>query len=95
MMVHNASVWSSIDIYCTMFVMSRPGVQIDWQCPLSGVHSIMMINSDQPGEGGGAPRPTSFTQSSLTGKVVVYAPAERADTVLLFLLYPFLLCGLD
>jgi hypothetical protein len=25
--------------------------------------------------------------------VVVYASAERADTLLLFLLYPFLLCG--
>ncbi len=26
-------------------------------------------------------------------KVVVYAPAERADTLLLFLIYPLLLCG--
>jgi hypothetical protein len=23
----------------------------------------------------------------------MYAPAERADTLILFLLYPFLLCG--
>jgi hypothetical protein len=28
-----------------------------------------------------------------SSKVVVYAPAERADTLHLFLLYPFLLCG--
>jgi hypothetical protein len=28
-------------------------------------------------------------------KVVVYAPAEWAETLLLFLLYPFLLCGFD
>jgi hypothetical protein len=26
---------------------------IGWQCPLSGVHSIMMVNSAQPGEYGG------------------------------------------
>ncbi len=28
-------------------------VQIDWQWPLSGIHSIMMVNSAQRGEGGG------------------------------------------
>jgi hypothetical protein len=28
-------------------------VKIDWQWPLSGVHSIMMVNSAKPGEGGG------------------------------------------
>jgi hypothetical protein len=27
------------------------------------------------------------------GKVVVYAPGKREDTLLLFLLYPFVLCG--
>jgi hypothetical protein len=26
-------------------------VQIDWQWPLSGVHSIVMVNSAQPGAG--------------------------------------------
>jgi hypothetical protein len=30
---------------------------------------------------------------SITGKVMVYAPAERADTLHPFLLFPFLLCG--
>jgi hypothetical protein len=30
---------------------------------------------------------------TITSKVVVYAPAETADTLTLFLLYPFLLCG--
>ncbi len=34
-----------------------------------------------------------LSTSTITSKVVVYAPAERADTLLLFLLYPFLLCG--
>jgi hypothetical protein len=33
-------------------------------------------------EGGGAPaRPPSFTIVTITYKVAVYAPAERADTV--------------
>jgi hypothetical protein len=30
---------------------------------------------------------------TITSQVVLYAQAERADTILLFLLYPFLLCG--
>ncbi len=34
-------------------------VQIDWLWPLSGVHSIMMVNSAHPGVGGGA-RPPPF-----------------------------------
>ncbi len=38
--------------------------------------------------------PTPSTLSTFTSKVVVvYAPAEKVDTLLLFLLYPFLLCG--
>ena len=56
--------------------------------PLSGVHSIMLEKLAQPGEGGGARSPT-FTISTITCKVVVYAPAERADTLPLFLLYPY------
>ncbi len=34
-----------------------------------------------------------FLLSTITSKVVVYALPERADTFLLFLLYPFFLCG--
>jgi hypothetical protein len=49
----------------------------------------MREKSAQPGEGGDA-RPPPFTISILTYKVVVYAPAERADTLLLFLLYPYM-----
>jgi hypothetical protein len=68
-------------------------VHAEWQRPLSGVHSIMMEKLAQAGEGGGVhahppPRPT-FTISTITSKVVVYAPAERADTLPLFLLYPY------
>ncbi len=32
---------------------------------------------------------------AITSKVVVYKPAERAEKIYLFLLYPFLLCGID
>ncbi len=40
--------------------------------------------------GGGGASPPPFIISTITYKVVVYAPAERADTLLLFLLYPSL-----
>jgi hypothetical protein len=40
--------------------------------------------------GGGGARPPSFSISTITYKVVVYATAERADTLLLFLLYPYM-----
>jgi hypothetical protein len=49
----------------------------------------MMVKLAQPGEGGGAGHPP-FTLSTITSKVVVYAPAERADTLPLFLLYPYM-----
>jgi hypothetical protein len=43
----------------------------------------------QPGEGRGARLPP-FTISTITYKVEVYAPAERARTLPLFLLYPYM-----
>jgi hypothetical protein len=43
-------------------------------------------------KGWGAP-PPPFTISTITYEVVAYAPAERADTIPLFLLYPY--CGDD
>ncbi len=46
----------------------------------NGVHSIMMVN--KPGLMGGG-----CTISTITYKVVVYVPAERADTLPIFLLY--------
>ncbi len=49
----------------------------------------MMVKSAQPGEGGGARHPP-FTLSTIISQVVVYAPAERADTLSLFLLYPYM-----
>ncbi len=55
--------------------------------------SIMMKKSAQPGEGGGGgggSRPPPFTPFTITYKVLVYAPAEIADTHPLFLLYPYM-----
>ncbi len=38
----------------------------------------------------GGARPPPFTISTITYKVAVYAPAERADTLPLFLLYSYM-----
>ncbi len=42
--------------------------------------------------GGGGARPAPFTQATITYKVAVYAPAERADTLILFNLWPYTVC---
>ncbi len=41
------------------------------------------------GGGGGGARPPHFTISTIKYKVVVHAPAERANTLPLLLLYPY------
>ncbi len=46
----------------------------------NGVHSIMMEKSALVGESWGA-RPPPLTLFTITYKVAVYAPAERADTL--------------
>ncbi len=38
----------------------------------------------------GVARPPSFTICTIPSKVVEYTPAERSDTLLLFLLYPYM-----
>ncbi len=48
----------------------------------------MMEKSAQPGVGGSA-SPPPLTISTITYKVVVYAPAERTDTLPIFLLHPY------
>ncbi len=61
-------------------------ISTEWQRPLSGVHSIIPF---QAGEGGGCKPTPPFALFTITYKVVVYAPSERADTPPpLFLLYP-------
>ncbi len=67
---------------------------LDWQWPLSGVHSIMTVNSAQPGGGGGctsSPLHSIYHHeqscsvfSSLEGRYTPISP-----------LYPFLLSGVE
>jgi hypothetical protein len=49
----------------------------------------MRVKSAKAGESGGE-RPPPFTISTIMYKVGVYAPAERADTLPPFLLYPYM-----
>ncbi len=81
-------LWFHFSFSLPIVYITDERVQIDWQWLLCGVHSIMMVNSAQPDAGRGC-TPSPFHS---TCKVVVYAPAERADTLLLFLINPFLLC---
>ncbi len=62
------------------------------QRPLSDVHSIMMEKLAQAGAGGCAPSSPS-TIFTIKYKVAVYAPAERADTLPLFHVYSYVVCG--
>jgi hypothetical protein len=57
--------------------------------PTSDLHSIMMEKSALAGEVGSGRAPP-FIISTIKYKVVVYAPAEREKTLLLFLLYPYM-----
>ncbi len=74
----------------------RFGVFVDiWsmQRPLSVVHSITMEKFAHEARCGGGGCPTPFTISTITRKAAVYAPDKRADTLPLFHLYPYVLCG--
>ncbi len=52
---------------------------------LSGVHAVMRVKLVLAGEGGGCTaRPPPLIPFTLTSKVAVYAPAEWADTLILF-----------
>jgi hypothetical protein len=50
------------------------------------------LANDGEGGGGGGARPPFFTIVTITYKVAVYTPADRADTFPLFHLYPYVLC---
>jgi hypothetical protein len=67
----------------------RVPVHTEWTLQNTGIHSSMMEKSALAGEGWDA-RPPPFTPVTITYKVAVYAPAERADTctLTLFHLYP-------
>ncbi len=74
---------------CILWYTVNPTEHKEWQWLLSGVHSIMMEKNFQAGEGGGGgARPPPFTVSTITYKVGMYAPAERVDSLPLFILYP-------
>ncbi len=51
---------------------------------------IIGPQSTQNGNGLSDARPPPFTISTITYKVVMHAPAERADTLLLYLLYNYM-----
>jgi hypothetical protein len=55
-------------------------VHTEWRLPISGVHPILMEKSALAVEGGGC-TPTPFHPITITYKVAVYAPAERADEI--------------
>jgi hypothetical protein len=67
------------------FLEDLPTDYTEWQRLLTGLHSIMMEKLAQ-----------AFTISTITYKVVVYAPAERADTSIppISTLSHIVLCGL-
>ncbi len=62
-------------------------VHSEWRWQISGVHPIWMEKSALVGEGRGC-TPTPFHPFTITYKVAGYAPAERADTLPVFHLYP-------
>ncbi len=70
-----------------MVYKHRVHTERHWAFP--GVLSITMVKSAQPGEGG-VEIPPPFTLSAITSKALVYAPAERADILPLFLIYPYM-----
>jgi hypothetical protein len=49
-----------------------------------------LAQSGNGGGGGGCTPTPPFTVTTITYKVLVYAPAERASTLPLFLLYPYM-----
>ncbi len=72
-------------VHCTMLVAGRSYHRVN-----RVAMATIRVKSAQAGEGGGSRRPPLFTISTITYKVVVFAPAERADTLPLFILYPYM-----
>jgi hypothetical protein len=75
--------------------MALPTEYTEWQWPLSGVLSIMRVKSAQAGGGGGCmPTPFHYIYHHVQNYIALYAPAERADTLPLFFLYPYMYSAL-
>ncbi len=77
-------------VHNSIIVSLHHRVHTEWQWPRSGVLSITMEKLAQPGVGGGC-TPTPFHNIyHRVQKIVVHAPAKRADTLPIFLLYPYM-----
>jgi hypothetical protein len=88
-MFHISSSCVLQNLFGKLFVVDETTEYTEWQWPLSGIHSIMIEKSALVVRVGGA-RSTPFTISTIIYKVVVYTPDEKADTLPLFLLYPYM-----
>jgi hypothetical protein len=82
----HAHLLSRTKLQCTLQLRGHVHhiVHTEWRLLISGVHPIMMEKSALAGEGGKC-TPTPFQPITITYKVGMYAPAERADTLPLFL----------
>ncbi len=78
---------SLIFLFCFVKIRAHHRVHTEWQRPLFCGH---WKNQPMLGRVGGE-RSSPFTP--ITYKIAVKAPAERADTLHLFHLYPYVLCG--
>jgi hypothetical protein len=81
-------------LYCTFTKIFAPGCtyrvhRVAMTTFLRTVHHTVMVKLAQPGEGGGCTPSPFHSIYNITSKVVVYAPAEMADTLPLFLLYTY------
>jgi hypothetical protein len=69
-------------------------IRTEWQWPLSGVHSITMEKSAQPGEGGGARQPPFTISTGHHGQSCgVRSSWEGRYTPLISTLHLHVLCG--
>jgi hypothetical protein len=73
------------NFFLPWFTISITDYTQSGNCYFLAYISIMMEKSAQPGKDGGA-RPPPITISTITYKIVVFTPAERADTLPLYLL---------
>jgi hypothetical protein len=78
-----------------LFLRNDHSVHIEWQWPISGVHSIMMEKSALAGESGGCTSPLPlYLLYHLVQKVAVYALAESWQIhSLYFISTLYVLCG--
>jgi hypothetical protein len=81
------SIFFSLSVSSFNILCSYHSAHTEWQCPISGAHSIMMDKSAHADECGWC-KPTHFSLYLLSCTKSVYAPAVRKETLPLFHLYP-------